>query len=266
MKVAGRRLAWVARAAVLSGFGAAGCAQELSVGSDVLWTARFETADVSEWTGVDGGASAAFPPPNVVEVLAERAFRGRFAARLTIQTPADGTQANAGLNRSGSLPVEGYYSAWYYLPRTVSVRTFWVIFKFRMRSVATDDSTTGELFDLNLTNTFDGGMTLRLYDHRNGGGDVTLGVDAPTVPVGRWFQIEALYRNTQSADGRLTFWLDGRQIVDVAGVMAPTPWVAWDVVSVAVDLNPSTAVLYVDDCAVSRSRVGPDGVIAASPP
>ena len=46
--------------------------------------------------------------------------------------------------------------------------------------------------------------------------------------------------------------------------MAPTSWVAWDVVSVAVGLNPSSAVLYVDDCAVSRTRVGPDGIIAPS--
>lgn len=256
----------IALVAAAGGLGAAGCGQELAVGSDVLWTARFEGADLGEWTGAPGGASAAFPVPNAIDVLAERAFQGRFAARLTIQTPSDGTQANAGLNRSGFLPVDGYYSAWYYLPRTIDVGSFWVIFKFRMRSVAADASTTGELFDLNLTNTFDGGMSLRLYDHRNGGGNIPLAVDAPTVPVGRWFQIESFYRNAQGPDGRLTFWLDGRQFVDVAGAMAPTPWVAWDVVSVAVDLDPSTAVLYVDDCAISRTRVGTDGIIAAPGP
>ena len=256
----------IALVAGAGGVGATGCGQELAVGSDVLWTARFEGADLSEWTDAPGGASAAFPATNAIDVLAERAFQGRFAARLTIQTPSDGTQANAGLNRSGFLPIEGYYSAWYYLPRTIKVGTFWVIFKFRMRSVADDASTTDELFDLNFTNTVDGGMSLRLYDHRNGGGNVSLAVDAPTVPVGRWFQVESFYRNAQDASGRLTFWLDGRQIVDVDGAMAPTPWVAWEVVSVAVDLDPSTAVLYVDDCAISRTRVGPDGVIAASRP
>jgi len=246
----------------------AGCGQELDVGSDVLWTARFETADFSEWMAVSGGNAAAFPAPNVIDVSNDRVRRGRYAARLTIQTASDGSQANAGLSRTGSLPVEGYYSAWYFLPSAVKVSTFWVLFKFRMRSVADDASTASELFDLNLANTSSGGMTLRLYDHRSSG-DIPLDVAAPNIPVGAWFQVEAYYRNPGTgADGgatdnggRLTFWLDGHQIVDVTGPMAPTSWVAWDVVSVAVNLDPSTAVLYVDDCAVSRTRVGPDGII-----
>jgi hypothetical protein len=105
-------------------------------------------------------------------------------------------------------------------------------------------------------------MTLRLYDHRSG--DIPLDVAEPTVPVGTWFQVEAYYRNPGTSAGQLTFWLDGQEIIDVTGPMAPTSWVAWDVVSVAVTLNPSTAVLYVDDCAISRTRVGPRGIIGAS--
>jgi hypothetical protein len=132
-------------------------------------------------------------------------------------------------------------------------------------------------------------MTLRLYDHRSG--NVALDIAAPTVPVGSWFQIEAFYSNPAVAgggdagatdaaaadaaatdaasndaainNGRLTFWLDGRQIVDLLQPMAPTTWVGWDVVSVGKDLNPTTAVLFADDCAVSLTRVGPTGVIAA---
>ncbi len=260
-----------------------GCGQQLDVGSDVLWTARFEGGDLGEWMSVSGGGAVAFPAPNAVDVSSDHAWRGRYAARFTLQTASDGSQANAGLSRTGFLPVEAYYSAWYYLPSAVNVSTFWVIFKFRMRSVADDASTAAELFDLNLASTPGGGMTLRLYDHRSGG-DVPLDVAVPSVPVGTWFQIEAYYRNPGAAagadgggtdgsasdagsidnGGRLTFWLDGQQIVDVAGAMAPTSWVAWDVVSVAVNLNPSTAVLYVDDCAISRTRVGPHGIIAAS--
>jgi hypothetical protein len=263
-----------------------GCGQQLDVGSDVLWTARFENGDLSEWMSVSGGGAVAFPAPNAVDVSSDQARRGKYAARLAIQTASDGSQANAGLSRTGFLPVEAYYSAWYYLPSAVNVSTFWVIFKFRMRSVADDASTAAELFDLNLANTSSGGMTLRLYDHR--GGDIPLDVAEPTVPVGTWFQVEAYYLNpgsnpgtTAGADGdgtdgsaadggapndggRLTFWLDGQEIVDVTGPMAPTSWVAWDVVSVAVNLTPSTAVLYVDDCAISRTRVGPHGIIAAS--
>jgi hypothetical protein len=266
------------------GLALGGCAQDLPLGSDVLWTARYEAADLSEWSTVSGGGFAAYPAPNVVEAANERAWRGSYSARFTIESPSDGSQANAGLTRSGFLPPRAYYSAWYYLPRTIAVGTFWVIFKFRMRTVADDASTSAELFDLNLDNTADGGMTLRLYDHRSG--DVVLDVAAPTVPVGSWFQIEAFYSNpgvaggggaaatdaaaTDAAanndaannNGRLTFWLDGRQVVDLAEPMAPTTWVGWDVVSVGKDLSPSTAVLFADDCAVSLTRVGPTGIIA----
>jgi len=254
-----------------------GCGQQLDVGSDVLWTARFENGDLNEWTGVTGGGVAAFPAPNAVDVSTDPVHRGKYAARLTLQTASDGSQANAGLSRTGFLPVEAYYSAWYYLPSAVDVSTFWVIFKFRMRSVADDASTTAELFDLNLANTSSGGMTLRLYDWRSG--DIPLDVAAPPVPVATWFQVEAYYRNPGSNpgtdagstdagppndDGQLTFWLDGTKILDITGPMAPTSWVAWNVVSVAANLTPSTAVLYVDDCAISRTRVGPHGIIAAS--
>ena len=90
-----------------------------------------------------------------------------------------------------------------------------------------------------------------------------LDVASPVVPVGQWFQIEAFYRNTQDGTGRLTFWLDGRQIVDIANQpMATTPRVEWNACSIAQNLTPSTAVLYIDDCAVSRTRVGPNGIIA----
>jgi hypothetical protein len=44
--------------------------------------------------------------------------------------------------------------------------------------------------------------------------------------------------------------------------MASTPFVEWDVSSIAQELTPSSAVIFVDDCAVARSRVGPNGVIA----
>ena len=92
-----------------------------------------------------------------------------------------------------------------------------------------------------------------------------LDVPSPVVPVGQWFQIEAFYRNTQDGTGRLTFWLDGRQIVDIANQpMATTPWVEWNACSIGQNLTPSTAVLYIDDCAVSRTRVGPNGIIADS--
>jgi len=241
---------------------AAGCGPRVDVGSDLLWTALFEGGNLNEWTGVPGGAAQATPsPPNTIAVTTAAAHHGSYGAQLTIDAGPDGVQENAGLDRKGDLPVAAYYSAWYYLPQTVSVGTFWLIFKFRQRTVADDPSTEGELYDVDLINTPGGEMTVALYDHRIAA-DVPLDVASPIVPISVWFQVEAFYRNADDDTGRLTLWLDGQQIVDVNGkAMAPTPWVEWDVVNVGENLTPNVVTVSVDDCAVSLSRVGPTGLL-----
>jgi hypothetical protein len=237
-----------------------GCGPRLDVGSDVLWTSLFEANNFDEWMSDGSGDALAFPqPPNLIETAGERVHRGGYAARLTIDAPAGGSRGSAVLRRAGDpLPPEAYYSAWYYFPRSISIGMYWVIFKFRQQDQATMD----ELYDLDLINLPAGEMSVQLYDHRRGG-LVELDVPSPVVPVGQWFHVEAFYRNTQDATGRLTFWLDGRQIVDITNQpTAPTSWIEWNACSIGQDLTPSTAVLYVDDAAVSRTRVGPSGVIA----
>jgi hypothetical protein len=238
---------------------AAGCGR-LDVGSDLLWTSRFETADFREWTGVQGGDAQAFPmPPNMISVSNAEAHTGSFSAALTITAGPDGAQENAGLSRAGGLPTEAYYSAWYYLPRSVSVGTFWVIFKFRERTNASDPMTAAELYDMDLATLPSGEMTLQLYDHTTTA-NIPLDVTDPVVPVESWFQLEAFYRAANDDSGRLTYWLDGQQVVDVAGrPTSPTSWVEWDATSVGENLTPETVTLYVDDCAISQSRVGLTG-------
>jgi hypothetical protein len=248
-------------AAVLTIAIGAGCGPQLDVGSDVLWTALHEGGNFDEWSSNSGGGASAFPDTNTIEVSSERPHHGRFAAKLSIDTSAADMQQNAGLSRNDALPVEAYYSAWYYLPRSVAVGTFWVIFKFQMQ----DASTGNQLYDLDLVNLPSGEMSLALYDHRRGD-DVPLDVQDPVVPVGHWFQVEAFYRNAQDDTGRVTYWLDGRQIVDIAGQrMAPTPWIEWNACSVGENLTPGAVVLFIDDCAISRTRVGPAGIISKAP-
>jgi len=240
----------------------AGCGPKLSVGSDVLWSATFESGSFSEWTDVGRGPEA-FPEAGDSTVVShDRPHDGNYSAKLTIDTSMAGEQQNTLLSRVGGLPVEGYYSAWYYLPSAVTVGTYWVIFKFRLRTNASDDSTTTEFYDLDLINSSPGQMSLVLYNHRTAVHEIPLDVPHPSVPVGAWFQIESFYRNVQDNTGRLTFWLNGQPIIDIAGQpMAPTPWIEWEVCSIGEDLMPSPAVIYIDDCALSQARVGPTGKI-----
>jgi hypothetical protein len=240
---------------------ALGCGP-MDVGSDLLWTSRFETADFSEWTSIPGGQAEAFPmPPNMIAVSNVHAHSGSFAAALTITAGPDDTQESTSLARAGDLPAEAYYSAWYYLPRSVSVGTFWVLFKFRQRTNADDPATATELYDMDLATLPSGEMTLQLYDH-SASADIPLEVTDPVVPVEAWFQLEAFYRAAPDATGRLTFWLDGQQVIDRLGPTSPTSWVEWDACSIGENLTPETVTIYLDDCAVSRSRVGPGGQLA----
>jgi hypothetical protein len=251
----------------LSGLLALGCGQDLDVGSDLLWTSRFEGGNFAEWTPARFGfGSSSATAPNTIGVSSERTHQGSlFAAKLTVS----GTATNPGgigssLVQNGGLPTQAYYSAWYYLPQSVTVAYYWVIMKFRAE--LGNPPTQKELFDVNLTNPSAGKMSLRVFDNRDPpyGGNLPLDVPSspPDVPVNAWFQLEAFYRDANDSTGRLTLWLDGQQILDWQGATGLTSWVAWDVVSVGENLSPEPAILYVDDCAISRTRVGPTGLLA----
>ena len=239
---------------------ASGCGQNLDVGSDVLWSSRFEGGSFAEWTSLPFGfGNFSATAPNAIEVSNERAHQGTYAAKLTASGTATNTQGiGSSLVQNGGLPTEAYYSAWYYLPQSVTVAYYWVIMKFR--AALGNPPTQNELFDVNLTNPSAGKMSLRVYDHRSR--DLPLDVPEPVVTVGAWFQLEAFYRDASDATGRFTIWLDGQQILDLQGATGLTSWVAWDVVSVGEALFPEPAILYVDDCAISRTRVSPTGLLA----
>ena len=246
----------------LSGLLALGCGQDLDVGSDVLWASRFEGGNFAEWSSDPFGfGNSSATTPNTIEVSNERTHLGSaYAAKMTVSGTATNTQGiGASLVQNGGLPTQAYYSAWYYLPQSVTVGYYWVIMKFR--AALGNPPTQAELFDVNFTSPSAGKMSLRVYDHRNG--DLPLSVpQPPDVPVNTWFQLEAFYRDASDSTGRFTLWLNGQPILDWQGATGLTSWVAWDVVSVGEALFPEPAILYVDDCAVSRTRVGPTGLLA----
>ena len=55
---------------------ASGCGQDLDVGSDVLWSSRFEGGNFAEWTPVPFGfGNESATAPNTIEVSSERAHQ-----------------------------------------------------------------------------------------------------------------------------------------------------------------------------------------------
>jgi hypothetical protein len=98
-------------------------------------------------------------------------------------------------------------------------------------------------------------MGVALYHHSTGN---MPNLANPPVPIGRWFQTEALVRAAGDATGQLTVWFDGTLVFDVSGQpVMPSSYVEWSVGGVAEVISPAPATLYVDDAAISTERLGP---------
>jgi len=122
------------------------------------------------------------------------------------------------------------------------------------------DGGLSDLLDVSLVSQPDGSMTLYLVDARHQYLTSPLPDPVPIVPVGSWFQIECFYRNTTDPSGRLTVWLDGAQIYDVERPTGPSAAVYFTPCSLVYNLVPTDAALYIDDVAISFTRVTPGGV------
>jgi hypothetical protein len=251
--------------AALAASGAA-CGQQIDVGSNLLWTARFESGNFDEWTGVAGGGTLMTLASDDLAVSNDHVHRGSFAAKMTITTSSDPVSVLSTLNRDGNLPAEGYYSAWYYLPQAASIPSapilqYWAVMRFRGRAVANDPSSELDRYDIDIRSLGTGEMTLRVFDY-DLFDDAAMVETDPLVPVGRWFQVEAYYRNAPDDTGHLSVWLDGRLVTDLARPTGTPGWIAWRVGTIGLNVNPKAVTVYVDDCALSRVRVGPTGLLS----
>jgi hypothetical protein len=85
--------------------------------------------------------------------------------------------------------------------------------------------------------------------------------------VGKWFNLEAhLVQSTgRNADGRLTVWQDGELLWDMHNVRTQHGLrdisggarvkQSWSANNYSNGLQPSVATIYLDDAAISRSRI-----------
>ena len=161
----------------------------------------------------------------------------------------------------GQLPQEAFYSVWYYLPRAYQTKVDWTILQFR---TPTDDPTViSQFLDVNLRSLPGGEMILSVYDHRPQYLRLPTPDPAIDVPVGRWFQIEVLFRNVprrQLAASRCGSTASSTT-TSRNRPMASDPRVYWTPCSVTGDLSPSQSELYVDDAAISYDWLTPTSML-----
>ncbi len=235
--------------------GTPACNSRLNLGSSILWSARHETGDLSEWTQGGKGGTSADAPDTSLEISTDVAHSGRYAVKLT--NGAVSMYEDAHLWRVDDYPVDAYYSAWFYVPRAYQTTADWSIVQFQVPTA--DASVVGQLLDIDLRSLPDGDLILSVYDHRGAYLRAPTPDPAIPVPIGQWFQIETYYRNAADDTGEVAVWLDGQLNYDLRRPFDANGTVYWTVGSKTYGLSPAESVIYVDDAAVSLARVTPTG-------
>ena len=238
---------------------AGGCGQQVHLGdigdgaASILWASTFEVGDLSEWSGDGhGGAfvdNAAVPPSATLTV----AHHGRYAGMATV-TPVPGTASINYLFRDQPSVPAAYYSAWFYIPSSFTVKSWLSLIHFN-GSDSGDGKNLSAIWDLNLYPRADGSLVAHLYDFVTQT-NLEQAFPAP-VAVATWVHFEVFLRKAADATGEVAVWQDGVSILDRRNVMtSATDWVQWDTGVSSDDVAPPTAVVYIDDAAISLSRLG----------
>ena len=157
------------------------------------------------------------------------------------------------------------------LVNTISlcVLRFWNIFQWKTGYDDGSGRTARALYWHDLYNEDDGTLYLALKARVNSNGQwvqgwsTTLATSPMPIPIGQWFHLESYYKWDKNGNGRLTTWLDGVQIWNVGGITTEFDWPfnvykrEWAINNYASNTTPSTHTIYVDDAAISTSRLGP---------
>jgi hypothetical protein len=229
------------------------------VGSDVVWLAMHENADLAEWTAENRGGSYLGVDANVagsVELSTDVAHSGSYSVKLT--RSAVDAENGPGLFRDVRGLDAAYYAAWFLIPQPYAARSRWTITKFRLRDAASD-AAPAEGLDLDLRKLPDGDYVLSAFDHDQDYLQQPIAVPPPIVRTGRWFQLEVFYRSTGDRSGEVIVWLDGIEVYRLINHPTAADGAYFSPCNVALELTPSPAALYVDDAAVSLTRISPEG-------
>jgi len=181
---------------------------------------------------------------------------GRYAAAFTVNGATEsGSQTRC--VRSGVLPQAAYYSAWYLLPNPVVVSGNWNLFYFQGGA---DLSSLHMLWNVTLVNGANGAPKLIAYSPLGGNQGYPTKATVQ-VPIDQWFFIEFFLERAADATGKVALYLDGQPLFEKDNVItddaSSSPAGRWYVGNLAGkhSLDPPDSTLYVDDIAISATRL-----------
>ena len=221
-------------------------------GLPVLWSASMENGTLSEWATAGCGGEYNNGIANA-EASQEQVHSGAWGAKLTITTPGS-SPSGARLFRwcEAQQHPALYYRVWLYFPQHHTVQNWWNVFQWKSKVSAQEND---PFFILNVGNRHDGTMYFYLYDWQQ---RRSHSQSVGNIAVGQWTQIEAFYQCSADATGHVTIWQDGILLFDVAHVKTryTNGDCEWSVNNYSDALIPADAIVYLDDAAISLSRMG----------
>jgi hypothetical protein len=233
-----------------------GCSDSLELGNDLVWTADQEPGSLQQWTANGSGDVRLPSSDSSIEVSTDAAHRGTRAVKLLNPAAWDNMDEGPELFHAAGALEDAYYSAWFLLPEDYRLEPSLTLVRLRSRDPGSAELFNGE--ELQLRSVPTGGYVLQVFSNNAGFLLEPLADPAPHVEAGRWFQLEARYQ--PQAAGRLRVWLDGVLSYDLARrPQAAGSEMIFSVCNVAEQSVPAPLVLFVDDAAVSLSRVTPTG-------
>lgn len=224
--------------------------------SDIVWFAGHETGNISEWEERGGFVHQG---SGSYKLVSPHAHTGSFSAALTIDTIAPSSTGDHGSYLFYWDQLSGdayYYSAWYYIPSNIRPSKWWSIMQWKSTfNGNTDDSRP--MFSLDARRTRDN-LSLTLYQRPDDPNKVTYKQSIMNIPTDIWFQIEAYYNKSIDNTGEVIVWQDGVEVFNITGVstVLADNNIIWSVHNYADTIDPNPCTIYIDDAAISKSRLG----------
>jgi len=231
-----------------------------------LWSDDMESGSLSAWSvppGDDFGGGVYNSGGGFAVASTEQHRSGAYSAKLELPDGKGGTRLFRWRELRNHRTVA--ISVWLYFPLHYTVGGhYFNVFQIKSRR---SSGATDPIWYLDVVNAAPGRMRFRLvWWHRTlegprprQSGLRRFTQNVADVPVGRWFQIKAVLRQSNGFDGTLVIWQDGRPLFQMTGVRTSyanceyNAWCTsneWAVNNYSDGLQPAPSVLYVDDAQI----------------
>ena len=211
------------------------------------WSSGFE-GGFCDFARVDGFCYG--DPEASYTLVTSPVHSGRFAAAFSVRGDGGSNRAKqVRCVRQGRFPMEGYYSAWYFIPEFAANSGNWNLLHFQGADPPAD---LRGLWDVSLLSNASNELRLNLLSYTRSLLDPDRSPSMKPVPIGTWFQIKVLFRRASNATGELSVFQDGELVAQLTNLVTDdTIWGQLYVGNYATELMPVDSTVFVDDVVFS---------------